>query len=207
MKKLKMLAAAAVVLIAASCGLIGGTAMDNGKAVEKVKSLVGENIDTAQYKIVEISWSEDGLRGMESDKLSNSLHRVDVVLMDKDGRLYKKAFADVDLKAGETEPIDEKDLPRGFNPSEVKTVDLASIDTAAYSRIIIEAVRSIPAEYEFESLGKYTISGIGSKQLDEKFTLNVTEKGKSTEFKGKRVVTNYYMVDFRVENGKAVMEE
>lgn len=207
MKRLKMLSALAVVLLTASCGLIGGTSMSDGQVVEKVKELVAENIDTAQYKVVEVTWDEDGLRGMESDKLSNSLHRVRVLLLDKDGRLHEKIFADVDLKPEETKPLDERLVPVNFDPANVMPIDLASVDTAAYSKCIVEAIKMIPAEYEFESVGKYIISGIRDRKLEKTFTLNVTEKGNSTEFKGKRVITNYYMVDFKVEDGKPVMVE
>lgn len=201
-----LLAAAAAVLITASCGFmgIGNPDMDNGEAVEKVKQLVRDNVDKDKWTVVRLSWSE-GIA--QSDKLSNTLHRVDVVLMDKEGKLWEKVFGDADLKPEEEKPMNERLIPSDFDPAKVLPVDVEAIDTAVYNRHMAEAKATIPEEYSFRSVGTYTVDGMMPGCTRERFDMNVTEKGNSTELKGRRITTTYYTAEFVIEDGKAVMKD
>ena len=59
-KLLNLFAVAITACVMTACGAagIGKLAMDSEEAVTKVKDIVSSNIDTGEWKIVEIEWNE-----------------------------------------------------------------------------------------------------------------------------------------------------
>ena len=80
------------------------------------------------------------------------------------------------------------------------------MDTANYTKLINAAMASIDEKYDFESVGKYTVSTLhGDAEPIVDFEVNVTEHGKRTHTVGNMVITDYYGVRFKVEDGELVM--
>lgn len=61
-----------------------GVQMDTEKGVQKVVDILSKNIDTEEWKVVSIRWSDNDL--------SNNVEFVAVDMVNKDGRPYTQAF-------------------------------------------------------------------------------------------------------------------
>ncbi|WP_300729239.1 hypothetical protein [uncultured Bacteroides sp.] len=95
-----------LVVFMSSCSFFSKPKMSNGEVVQKVKELASE-IDTTQWKILEVCWSEhDWDNGDDDQILSNKVNRIDFILMDKEGKLYRQKYDDVDLKKEDLVSLD-----------------------------------------------------------------------------------------------------
>lgn len=172
-----------------------GTQMDTEEGVQKVVDILSKNIDTKEWKIVEVRWSDD--------ELSNNVEFVVVDMVNKDGRPYTQAF----VGAIGFAPGDLSEARTTFykaDPKDILAIDLSKIDAKRIVANIEAAKKMIPQEYQFKSLADYRLSNTEKDpDKEETFTINVTEKGKETVRSAGKESLVYYEIEFQVnKDGK-----
>lgn len=198
--------------------------MDSPEAIQAIKDAIKNNIDLTTFKITEISWSGKGSR----EKLDNKLGYLNVDLVDKNNKAYLQQFTL--NKEGKFAGEDMKEKSREIYYEFVKGIDVDKLDAAIISKQLDEAKPLIGEEYEIKALESYSISektlDMSTKSINEKnpffkghnpdeygsmstrFTLDLLKKGEDKEINGRNITTNYYEVDFKVdENGKLEINE
>lgn len=154
----------------------------------------------------------------ETEQLSSKVGYLDVVASEQGNEVMKY---DLSLRNGAWEPTFESGsvTPTDKTYTGFKGIDLKALSAEKMIGYIQEAIKLLPEEYEFESVGSYTVEELyEGKSYDEtltstglyehRFELHVTEKGKSTEIKGRRIETTYYGVKFKVgQDGSLSIEE
>ncbi len=197
MKLKNILFSVAALLLFSACdaiGSMGSPQMDTPEAPAKVKELL-KSIDTNEWKVVSISWSED--------ELDNTMYSLFIDMVDKSGGAYTQAFmAPLGWKpnapdvSGFFTEVDPKDIP---------AIDMEKmLDGKRIMQHIDAAKKMIPAEYQFKSLASYTIDNTTKNEDSaETFSINVTEKGKETVKSAGQETLVYYTLEFSVRpNGE-----
>ncbi len=198
MKLKNILFSVAALLLFSACdaiGSMGSPQMDTPEAPAKVKELL-KSIDTNEWKVVSISWSED--------ELDNTMYSLFIDMVDKSGGAYTQAFmAPLGWKPnapGVRDPLFYK-----ADPKDIPAIDMEKmLDGKRIMQHIDAAKKMIPAEYQFKSLASYTIDNTTKNEDSaETFSINVTEKGKETVKSAGQETLVYYTLEFSVSpNGE-----
>lgn len=175
-------------------------ALDTKEGIQQALDSISTELPKSEVKtIIEVAFGE-------SEALENKLGTYSIRGMDANGskkiniyHRYEPTREEWDTSNNVDTEIDDRDLAYKGIP----TSELNADKILAY---INQAKSMIPAEYEFQSIGKYSIKeevevagANGYKATGKyrhKFELNVIEKGKSTQIKGRRIETTYYGVVF-----------
>lgn len=175
-------------------------ALDTKEGIQQALDSISTELPKSEVKaIIEVTFGE-------SEALENKFGTYSIIGMDANGskmididHRYVPTSEEWSASSNEDTDIDEKDLAYKGIP----TSELNADKILAY---INQAKSMIPEEYEFKSIGKYSIKeevevagANGYKatgKYQHKFELNVIEKGKSTQIKGRRIETTYYGVVF-----------
>lgn len=175
-------------------------ALDTKEGIQQALDSISTELPKSEVKtIIEVAFGE-------SEALENKLGTYSIIGMDANGskmididHRYVPTSEEWSASSSEDTDIDERDLAYKGIP----TSELNADKILAY---INQAKSMIPAEYEFQSIGKYSIkeevevAGVkeykATGRYQHKFELNVIEKGKSTQIKGRRIETTYYGVVF-----------
>lgn len=206
-KLLNLFAVAITACVMTACGAagIGKLAMDSEEAVTKVKDIVSSNIDTGEWKIVEIEWNE-GVG--DAATLENNLNNggIYVKMVKSNNGVFVQNF--IGELGWKPTAIDTDHWYDKLYYDKVTPIDAANLDVAAIMKHINDAKAMIPAEYEFRSLAKYQIkAGVPSGTSGEgeytagttaEFTINVVEKGNETVSSAGTTSIIYYEIDFEV---------
>ena len=155
-KLLNLFAVAITACVMTACGAagIGKLAMDSEEAVTKVKDIVSSNIDTGEWKIVEIEWNE-GVG--DAATLENNLNNggIYVKMVKRNNGVFVQNF--IGQLGWKPTAIDTDHWYDKLYYDKVTPIDAANLDVAAIMKHINDAKAMIPAEYEFRSLAKYQI--------------------------------------------------
>ena len=184
-KLLNLFAVAITACVMTACGAagIGKLAMDSEEAVTKVKDIVSSNIDTGEWKIVEIEWNE-GIG--DAATLENNLNNggIYVKMVKSNNGVFVQNF--IGQLGWKPTAIDTDHWYDKLYYDKVTPIDAANLDVAAIMKHINDAKAMIPAEYEFRSLAKYQIkAGVPSGTSGEgeytagttaEFTIKLVEK-------------------------------
>jgi len=189
-----------------SCEKLGLTApkMDTAEAVQRVFDTYAANVDTTQYKPIEIKW-------YEIDKLSNELMYMNIESVSKDDN---KVYSQSSKIAGDNQAAGEIELSKYKNRTtydfeKLTWISLSDIDVDVIVKQIEDAKAQIPEEYIFKSVSEYTIEvNQRSKELKSEFEIRLTKRGEPTETRGRQIITNYYEVEFiGLPDGTAKMKD
>lgn len=174
----------------------GSVTMNSTKAIEKVLKQV-EKVDTDQYKIIEVEWSE-------GEELSNKPLTVNVTLLGEDEKRYEQLFHILeDKELSFKEEAFNKQFSRkvkkgpGYKP-EYKPLnieeDLKVDELLAHME---SAIGQLPEELVFQSVSKYHIErNPETGELDRNLILRGTKKGEEIEVTGRSITTTYYEIPF-----------
>ena len=176
----------------------------SAKAIEQlVVELKKVNKD---YKIIEV-------RVSEKDKLTSEFGDVNLSLRNSDDKKFKQSLyfnSDIPNKEPEQELIDlSSKFPNIKLPQPVNVDDILkekdNIEKYAEKAMTI-IKEEFEDKYDFQSLTGLVFSADDEGKLKIKFSINVTEKGKSSRVEGKRMVTDYYEIQFKLDdNGNVVI--
>lgn len=208
MKK-QVLWLAAALMMTTSCGSLKSaftpTKMDTVEATTKVVEALKKNIDFNEWKVYNVRW-------MEAEELENDLLMVSVDMINKSNDCFSQVF-----HLGGSIPGHVGDLSKAtgigldkLTFDAVKGITVDMINPEAIQKQYEAAKATIPAEYDFKSIGNYELSEerpSGNKFLDRdkeigkvsaQFDINMTERGKEyVESAGKRSL-QYYEATFNV---------
>lgn len=175
-------------------------ALDSKEGIQQALDSISTELQKSEVKtIIEVTFGE-------SEALENKLGIYNIMGMDANSskcisikHRYVPTSEEWDVSNNVDTEIDQEDLTHKGIP----TSELNADKILAY---INQAKSMIPAEYEFKSIGEYSIKEeleyISMKEYkatgryQHKFELNVIEKGKSTQLKGRRIETTYSGVVF-----------
>lgn len=220
MKKTRFsLLIAAIALAVTSCDSLKSaftpTKMDTIEATTKVADAIKKNIDFKEWKIYKIYW-------MEGESLENDLFSVHLEMINKSNGCFTQSLILGGQTAGTVTDLRDASgsgvKDRKFD--EIKGITPEMINAETIQKQYDAAKASIPEEYEFRSIGSYTIAEAvtsGSSFLDRdkklgeiscEFEINVIEPGKEyVESAGKKSL-QYYQVDFKAfADGTVEMDE
>lgn len=208
-------AVAIAALVLTSCGSgFGKLAMDSEEAVNKVKEVVSGNIDTNEWKIVEIDWDEGT---GDAATLENNMNNggIFVKMVKDDNKVFVQNFmGQLGWKATD---IDTDHWYEQLDYEKITPIDVANLDVAGIMKHIADAKAMIPEEYEFRSISRYEIkAGVPDNRQGEgeytsatttDFTINVVEKGNETVSSAGTTSIIYYEIKFNVDaDGNLTME-
>lgn len=227
-KLLKNLSAVLFVsMTVASCSFGGKDyEMASDESIAKIMEVVKANVNTAEYKIYRIEWTEDE----DNRKLENVLTKIDVDYLGKDDYEYELT---INYKDGEFVAEEPEKGSSAYDSYEYSTaIDLNGVKSEDICNNIERAKELVSTQedgdqYEFKSVGKYVlhVSPVPKRhedkwnkwddedkkdyrQLQQNFELNFVKKGEQSEVKAHRVWTNYYSVSFETnEDGEIVIKQ
>lgn len=205
--------AVATSLCLSACGLgetIVPKKLDSAETWQEVITGLKENF--ADKKIVRVTVQEAG-------QLSNALGILSIDFVTAEGTAEQKSVARANGAWEESTTFVHELYRNGYKYEGVQGVSTEQIKPEQIIAYIQEAIKLIPEEYEFESVGSYSIQELFDEDSKNKlvrstgkyghfFELHVTEKGKSKEIKGRTIETTYYGVKFELdESGKVILSE
>lgn len=194
MKSVQLLLILALGVATISCEKLGLTApkMDTEEAMQRIVDSY-KNIDTIQYKPIQIQW-------YEYDKLTNDLVYLNVDAVGKeDNKVYTQSMkiGGDNQSAGEMKPSSFYSRSN-FDFNDMTYIKSSDINSELILKHIENAKAQIPEEYVFKSVGNYYINADQqTKELKYKFDFRLTMKGESTQVQGRQIVTNYYELSFK----------
>lgn len=208
-------AVAIAALVLTSCGSgFGKLAMDSEEAVNKVKDVVSGNIDTNEWKIVEIDWNEGT---GDAATLENNMNNggIYVKMVKDNNQVFVQNF--LGQLGWKPTDIDTDHWYEALDYEKITPIDVANLDVAGIMKHIADAKAMIPEEYEFRSISRYEIkAGIPQNREGEgeytsatttDFTINVVEKGNETVSSAGTTSIIYYEIKFNVDaDGNLTME-
>lgn len=168
-----------------------GVQMDKEEGVQKVVDILTKNINTQEWKVVSVRWSDD--------ELSNNVDFVLVEMVNKEGQAYNQGFiGTLNFAAGDLSEVNTSFYKAA--PQDIPALDITKIDAKRIVAHIEAAKKMIPQEYQFKSLANYKLSNTEKDpDKEETFTINVTEKGKETVASAGRESLVYYEIEFQVK--------
>lgn len=186
-KLLTLVMLAAVALMPMSCKKIvkdlvdsaTGVEMDSSAALEKAAEAVAK-IDTAQYKITNVSITAEG----PADKCSNSLGYISLTMVNKEDEYYRQNF------------YPNVDAPRPHNFSFNKTWDKEpqfDFDVKKIEGWVSECKNMIPKEYKFLCL-----NDINAEADETELKIHVQEIGKEKVESAGVSSDVYYVIRFKI---------
>ncbi len=206
-KLLNLFTVAITACVMTACGSagLGKLAMDSEEAVTKVKNIVTDNIDTNEWKIVEITWNEGiGDKATLENNLNNG--SIQVKLVKSNNSVFVQNF--IGELGWKPTDIDTDHWYDQLYYEKITPIDVANLDVATIMKQINDAKAMIPEEYEFRSLANYEIkAGIPGRTSGEgeytsattaSFTINVVEKGNETVSSAGTTSIIYYEIGFEV---------
>lgn len=221
-KKLFVISFVAITIF--SCSFGGNDLpMVSDEGIKKIKELVTANIDTEEFKIYSLEWSEDS----RERKLENVLSQINVGYIDKENNGYDLKIKYTDGEFVSEEPIKERSIYNSYKyttPLDLNLLKVEEIIKKASAAGELLAAQEDGEQYEFKSMEKYKFyinpvpiryEQYWEKWGDEKkkdygiarqsFALNFVRKDEHSEVKGRKIWTNYYTIPF-VINEKGNVE-
>lgn len=204
-----------VILNLTSCNILFGKKipMDSEDAIQTIKETIKNNAEVGTGRIHSISWHEDCVQ-----ELKNYLGFIRISWATEDNSNYTQEFQ----KNEKGEFIAEEPKKERFTTvcyEFVKPFDIDKLDVTAILKQINEGKSLLGDEYEYASVGSYSID---QNTLDMRvknmkkcnpeeygiqriiFSLNAYKKGEDSKREGRRVITNYYTVSFIVNEDGSV---
>jgi hypothetical protein len=151
------------------------------------------------------------IRVWELTKLSNEFGYATVTMRDKEGQKFTQSL---NYNTGDphNEPKPEREHGQTSKPPHAVNIDDIIKQKDNIEKYVEEAVNQINEELE----GKYNPKSVTDLQftandngeLQIRFSVNVTEKGKEPRQEGRRTVTDYYELEFSVDDdGNVIFED
>jgi hypothetical protein len=211
--------------------------MDAPESVARVREVIENNIDPAQYKLLSIRWSE-------GEELSNRLELLELEMVGTEGTAWRQSFtvgdpgpATTTDEAGKTGMVDKAGkagkagktgvMDKAGNAGKAgeikstrrgKTFDFATVPHITPYDMDAEVIMSqlhtaktmIDVEmYDIRSVGQYEIKIDPVSALRRtSFIVRITDKQGATRREGQNTVTTYYEIRFDVDGeGNVTMKE
>ena len=194
MKITKLFILSILAVLFAGCSQFSAPAIYSSKAMNELTTdlkKIGEN-----YKIEKV-------RVYEKETLSNEFGMAIVEMRDSEGQKYEQSlYYNLSIPHDDPKPMKERGIKRQ-EPHAVNIDDIIN-QKDNIEKYVEEAKAQIDEEFEskckFESVTFLTFTADNEGNLQIQFTVNITEKGKSDRREGGRMVTDYYGLEFSVDN-------
>jgi hypothetical protein len=200
MKNLLFVTALAVLF--ANCSQILPPTMYSPKAMNEL---------TTDLKKISENYKIEEVRIFEKDKLSDEFGMAVVYMRNSEGQKFEQVlYYNFGIPHNDPKPKKEYGIKK-TEPHAVNVEDIIKqkdniekyVETAK-----VQINEDFEGQYKFESVTDLIFTADDKGSLQIKFTVNVTEKGKSERREGGRMVIDYWGIDFHVDtDGNVIMEE
>jgi len=188
----KLFIVSVLTLLLAGCSQIFPPAMYSPKAIGEL---------TTDLKKISENYKIENVRVYEKDKLSNEFGMAMVIMSDSEDKKFEQVLY-YNYGIPHNDPKPAKGYTKGKQTHPINVDDIIARKDSI-EKYVEEARNYIEEEsegkYKFESVTDLTFTTDKAGDLLIKFTVNVTEKGKSSRMEGGRQVTDYYGLDFSVD--------
>jgi hypothetical protein len=194
----------AVVVLFAGCSQLSAPVIYSPEAMNEL---------TADLKKIAETYKIEQVQIFEKDKLSNDLGMVIVTMRDSEGKHFEQNLRyNSGIPHDDPKPVRETSW-NGKKPDkthiEIDEIIAQKDNIEKYvEEAKVQIAEGLENKYNFESVGTIIFKYDKRGDMRIEFTVNVTEQGKSQRREGGRQVTDYYGLDFYVdENGNVVYVE
>ncbi|MDR0232681.1 MAG: hypothetical protein LBI82_11265 [Dysgonamonadaceae bacterium] len=158
---------------------------------------------TADLKEISKNYQIEEIRVDEKESLSNEFGFVRVDMRDSEGQRFEQVlYYNYGISHNDPKPKKEYGSKRKKEPHAINVEDIINQKDNIEKYIEdakVQLEENLEGKYKFESVTHLTFTADDEGNLQTKFSVNVTEKGKADRREGGRLVTDYYELKFFVD--------